>query len=174
MLTETDIKTFGIYSLREHLRKITKSCNYNIVLEEHDIQLRYFTKKYLKPIDIQNGRNFTILSHFNISNRHDYLTLLHSLILCNYLKGMKEGNMPLHTFIEEVISWVGMCISLISYGYNVEGKDSYISRNLYNLPCTVKKEIYNYMKENITNIKYGVYTDGEGNSYNSCSIAEVK
>ena len=80
--------------------------------------------------------------------------------------------MPLHTFIEEVISWAGMCISLITYGYNMENKDSYISRNLYNLPCTVKKEIYNYMKKNITNIKYGVYTDGEGNSYNSCSIAE--
>lgn len=96
--------------------------------------------------------------------------LLHSLILCNQLKHLKESNMPLHTFISEVISWVDMCISMLAY---YRSEKHFTSRELYNLPYNIKEEIYNYIKENIQKVKGGVGTDSEGNTYNSITLTEV-
>lgn len=81
--------------------------------------------------------------------------------------------MPLHTFIDEVITWFGMCTSLIAYGYRLENSNYLINRSTYNLPVNTKQAIYEYAKTVINNIKYSVYTDGEGNSYNSIQYAEV-
>ena len=160
--------------LNKHLKDITTSTNYKVELSSYgNIELRFYTKKYLHPYAILHEQNYIIIEHFYNSNNHDYLELLHSLIVCNKVKQLRESNMPLHTFINEVIMWFGMCTSLIAYGYRLENSNYLINRSTYNLPVNTKQAIYEYAKTVINNIKYSVYTDGEGNSYNSIQYAEV-
>ena len=173
--TQREIETFGLESLKKHLKALTKSKNYFVELNDyHNISINFITKKYLKPIDIKENRNYTIIDHFASCNKHDYLTLLHSIIACSKVKNLRESNMPLNTFIEEVVSWVGMCESLIAYGYSLEKTEYLTNRSPYNLPSNIKTEVFYYIKSVITGIKYGVGEDNEGNSYNSITIKEVK
>ena len=71
-ITQTDIETFGLFSLKKHLRQITKSKNYTIELEGNTIFFKFYTKKYLTILDKREGRNYTIINHFYTGNSHDY------------------------------------------------------------------------------------------------------
>ncbi len=169
VLTADDIKTFGFESIKAHLKEITSSTNYFVLKENNTISICFKTSKYLFPIDKQYNRNYTIIKHI-YATEYEFKMLLHSLILCKQLKHLKENNMPLHTFISEVISWVSMCISMLAY---YRSEKHFTSRELYNLPYNIKEEIYNYIKENIQKVKRGVGTDSEGNTYNSVTLTEV-
>jgi hypothetical protein len=151
------------------VKEITTSKNYEVISEGSSIEVIFKTTKYLYPIDIKNNRQHTILLHFYKGNQHDFTRACHALKLAKDLKGMKETSMPLHTFIREVHAFFDMSISLVCYGY---GKDAkyFLERDTYNLPQDIKECIYNYTKSVISNIKYGVYTDNEGCSYNSVEL----
>ena len=165
-----ETETFGLESLRIHLRAITKSKNYEVTKDEKypDISLNFKTKKYLYPIDVEYGRDYTTLFHFSSYNKNEFKEALYTLVLCKELKALKEANMPLHEFIREVSSWVSMCISLLAYGS--KGEQYFQSRRTYNLPENTKREIYNYVKSQVKGVNYGVYEDGEGCSYNSIEL----
>lgn len=170
ILTNDEIKPFAIESIKKHLKAITKSSNYFVSAERYHITICYKTSKYLLPIDKLNNRNYTILNNYTSYNRYEINELIHALILCANLKSEKESNMPLHTFIKEIISFVGMCKSMLAYYTN---ETYFTSRELYNLPESTKRKVYNYIKSVISDINYNIGTDSEGNSYNSINLTDV-
>lgn len=82
----------------------------------------------------------------------------------------KESNMPLHTFIKEVISFVSICSSMLAY-YTDE--KYFTSRSIYDLPEFIKREIYNYMESVKKSVNTNIGTDSEGNTYNSITYNNV-
>lgn len=163
-LTNEALKPFAIESIKKHLKAITKSNNYFVVADKYNVSICYKTSRYLLPIDKQNNRNYTVLNHYTSYNKYEVNQLIHSLILCKKLKSSKESNMPLHTFIKEVISFVSICSSMLAY-YTDE--KYFTSRSIYDLPEFIKREIYNYMESVKKSVNTNIGTDSEGNTYNS-------
>ena len=127
--TEQD-KLFILASLKKQLKAITSSNHYLIRDNNSNLSLIYksdYVGEYLI-------KNFSL---------YEVNTIIHSLIVAKKFKHLKESNMSLSIFIEEVLSWVSMCSSMLAY-YTDE--KYFTSRSTYDLPELIKREIYNYMK----------------------------
>ena len=159
-----------IYKIKKLLKDITKSKNYEVIeTSGGSTEVICRIKKELHPIDINNGRDYTILMHFYKGSEHDFAETCHVLKVAKELKGMREPNMSLCQFIREVERFFGMCTSLICYGWGM--KDEYFNdRTFYNLPRSTKEAMYNYTKGIVKHIAYGVHTDNEGCTYNSMEL----
>ena len=155
-LTEQD-KPFILASLKKHLKAITSSNHYLIRDNNSNFSLIY-KSDYVGEYII---KNFSL---------YEVNTVIHSLIVAKKFKHLKESNMSLSVFIEEVLSWVSMCSSMLAY-YTDE--KYFTSRSTYNLPEFIKREIYNYMKSVKNKVNTNVGTDSEGNTYNNITYNNV-
>ena len=169
-MANEEFKKTVIANVKKQLKAITQSNSYFINTDNYSFTICFKTNKYLLPIDKQYNRDYTILDSYKYYNSHEVNELLHALIICKQLKAVKESNMPLHIFINEVLKFVGMCTSMLAY-YTDE--KYFTNRELYNLPESTKKAIYNYMKSVKKQVNSCVGEDSEGNTYNSIVFENV-
>lgn len=167
-LTEENIKT--IYTIKYLLEQITKSNKYEIRIEGKCIGIVLHTTKYLLPIDIDYGHEYTHVISCNINDNGNKLSqIINTLYYCKKYEGMNTGldneGLPTHIFIKEVKDWLGMCSSLHTYGNRID----YLYSSTYNLNVKLKEILYNSSKELITNIQYAG-EDNEGLSYKSSTM----
>jgi len=162
----------GVLKLvRKYLKEITTSNKYYVKDEKYDFAICFKTEKYLTWLDKKYKRDYTYIAWCSYAQTQSLNKLVHTLIACAKVKSLKEKNMPLNVFIEEVFSWCSMCASLLAYGST--GEKYFTSRETYNLPESTKREVYDYMKSVLTEVKYGVGEDSEGCSYNSIHFNNI-
>ena len=102
MITRTEQdKPFIVAGLKKHLKAITSSNHYLIRDNNSNFSLIY-KSDYVGEYSI---KNFSL---------YEVNTVIHSLIVAKKFKHLKESNMPLSIFIEEVLSWVSMCSSMLA------------------------------------------------------------
>lgn len=168
-LTMEDITT--IFTIKYLLEQITLSNKYEIQIRNRNISIVLYTTKYLYPIDIDNGRNYTNILHGNLNSKNERAEVINTLHFVKKYEGMNTDlnykGLPLHQFIREVNKWVGMCISMHTYRNSLN--ERYLKSETYNLNPKLKEILYTNTKELITNISYAG-TDNEGLSYNSSTM----
>lgn len=157
--------------VKKYLRQVTSSNNYCVEDEEYRISICFKTKKYLTWLDKDHNRDYTYIAWCNYNHTQSLNELIHTLIVCDKVKSLKEKNMPLNIFIKEVFSWCEMCCSLLAY--DSTGEEYFTNRQTYKLPESTKREIYNYMKSVKENVDVNVYEDSEGVTYNSIYFTNV-
>ena len=166
-LTQEDNVT--IHLIKHLLQRITKSNSYEIQVKNRHVSIVLYTTKYLYPIDIQYGRNYTNVINCYLNSSNEVAKVINTLDFSKKYEHMNTGlnykKLPLHQFIREVSKWLGMCDSLHTYGSSID----YLYSSTYNLNVKLKEIIYRESESLITNIK-SAGTDSEGLSYNSSTM----
>lgn len=166
-LTENQI--FTIYTIKYLLEEITKSNNYEIQVEDNKVRIVLHTTKFLLPIDKQYNRNYTHIINCDLRDSGRELSkIINTLHYAKKFEGMNTGlnneELPLHIFIKEVNKWLGMCISLHTYGDDLSERE--LKSDTYKLNVKLKEILYKESKNLITDIEYAG-EDSEGLSYKS-------
>lgn len=145
--------------LKALLKKVTTSKNYTI---ENSCGYRlYYTGKKLPCGCVAQGRE-------QIVHQSRYNDMKHFLIVL--AKFRKLTTVCTKDYIDRMSYLFDRCISHLAYGYGFE-RSQYIGK--INLPYDLKKLVFDYMKQSIKQIRYGVGDDNEGNSYNSIQFVEA-
>lgn len=144
--------------LKKLLKEVTISKNYHI---EHDYGYRlYYTGKNIPCGCKRNGRE-------QLAYTDNYNEMKHLLIILG--KFRKYTTICTKNYIERMDYLFGQIQSHLAYGYSFEGS-KYIGE--INLPYSLKKDVYNYMRGLIKSSGYSG-EDSEGNSYNYLELIEA-
>ena len=168
----TENQVFTIYTIKYLLEEITKSNNYEILVEDNRIRIVLHTTKFLLPVDKQYNNNYTHVIGCDLRDSGRKLSqVINTLHYVKKFKGMNTGlnneGLPLHIFIKEVNAWISMCSSMHTYNSNLS--ERYLYSDTYNLNVKLKEILYKETENLITNIQ-SAGTDDEGLSYNSSTM----
>ena len=144
--------------LQKLLKKVTSSKNYSI---ENSYGYRlYYTGKNIPCGCVQYGRE-------QIAYIGTYNEMKHFLIIL--AKFRNYTTICMKNYIDSMSYLFRQVLSHLTYGHSFENSE-YIGE--INLPYSLKKDVYNYMKSLVKEKGYAG-DDSEGNSYNYLKLVEV-